>query len=153
MITARVIKAFIRYIVSIISTMPHLYCVSCKAQLDNCRHHSINSPLLKLYICARLGVLVLEEDRICSKCRSAFDYWRIKFSSTINDFIANNNERNEVSFLLFFSIFFYLFDFLDLQAMMEMNDTIDFNSSAEVQTEPVCSTIDLYIQRTSNSHR
>ena len=54
--------------------MPHLYCVWCKAQLDNRRYHPINSPLLKLYICARLSVLVLEEDRICVKYRSAFDY-------------------------------------------------------------------------------
>ena len=77
--------------------MPYLYCVSCKAQLDNRRYHPINSPLLKLYICARLSVLVLEEDRICVNCRSAFDYWRTKFGSTINDLIVKSNEGNEVS--------------------------------------------------------
>ena len=77
--------------------MPHLYCVSYKAQFNNRRYHLINSPLLKLYICARLNVLVLEEDRVCVKCRSAFSYWRTKFGSTINDLIVKSNEENEVS--------------------------------------------------------
>ena len=37
--------------------------------------------------------------------------------------------------------------------MMEVNSGTDFNSSIGIQTEPVCGTIDLYVQRTSNSHR
>ena len=55
--------------------------------------------------------------------------------------------------VFFLVLFFEFVWFLDLQATMEVNSDTDFNSSIGIQTEPVCGTIDLYIQRTSNSHR
>ena len=92
--------------------MPHLYCISCKAQLDNCQHHPIDNPLLKFYPCARLSVVVLDGNRICVRCRSAFDYWKTKFGNVLNDFIANAMETDKVSGLdsfLFLLIYLCLF--------------------------------------------
>ena len=107
--------------------IPHLYCISCKAQLDNCRHHPINNPLLKFYLCARLSVVVLDGDRICIRCRSSFDYWKTKFGNVINDFIANAMETDEVSG---FDSFLFLLIYLSFfQTTMDMKDSIGLTCS------------------------
>ena len=77
--------------------MPHLYCVECKAKLDNIRHHAINNPLLKLYLCARMEISLEVSDRLCTKCRSAFDYWRRKFAKITDIFTSMSNDNREAS--------------------------------------------------------
>ena len=76
--------------------MTHLYCVECKAKLDNNQHLAINNPLLKLYLCARLGIMINLSDRICVKCRSAFDYWKKKFAEVTERFASISSDDLEV---------------------------------------------------------
>ena len=87
---------FLKFLVEVYHDT-HSYCVQCKSKLDNSRSHARNNPLLKLYLCAQLGISVEISDRLCLKRRSASDYWKKRFAEITEKLVLLVNDKEEAS--------------------------------------------------------